>query len=201
MLIENFLNGLTPIEQRLLNASALGNVRNLYPEEVWRLVEENADQVRYQTSLESSATRTSAQHNTSREIQDLKDMMKRLMAVHSVNPGPKFCEFCNASEHKTDECPTLFAPSEDVNAIGGWNSNRMPPRQNQTKFGLAENGFSWREERNFQRPVHEARGPPAQQSQPYNPPHRRADAQPQREPPKRTVEDSIAQLADMMRQS
>lgn len=39
VLIENFLNGLIPVELRLLNDVAGGNVMNIYLDLVWQLVE------------------------------------------------------------------------------------------------------------------------------------------------------------------
>lgn len=42
---------------------------------------------------------------------------------------PMACEFYKSTEHKTYECHMLFEGIKDVNAVGGWASNRVPARQ------------------------------------------------------------------------
>lgn len=68
VLIEKFLNGLLPIELRLQNQCANGNVCKLYPENVWRLIEETVDRVCYQVTLENSHSRPVNQVDVSDEI-------------------------------------------------------------------------------------------------------------------------------------
>lgn len=70
----------------MLNACANGNVRNLYPEHVWRLIEDTADQVCYQVILEKSRSRPVNLVNVSDEIKELKDMMSKLMVVQEIKP-------------------------------------------------------------------------------------------------------------------
>lgn len=48
------------------------------PDDVWRLIEENPNQFRYQTTLENTVTRTTQQSGMAREIQELKEFVLKL---------------------------------------------------------------------------------------------------------------------------
>ena len=84
--------------------------------------------------------------------------------------------------------------TEDVNAIGGWTN------QPRGKFGLANNGFSWRETSNQGQNNHNNQRP---NSQPYQTPQRRQEntTNAQAQQPKRTIEEIVGQLADTFRKS
>ena len=80
------------------------------------------------------------------ELKELKDMVRKM--AMGQGQTPKKCEFCNAISHKTDECPTLLEEDQqEVNAMGGYQN--FSQRQGPPKYGLAANGYSWRNEGGF----------------------------------------------------
>lgn len=98
------------MEFRKLNTCAGGNVQNLYLEDVWRLIEDNANQVRYLITLGNGLARSARQVDVSGEIQELNNMMLKLMVAQTDKA--KVCEFRKGSDHKTNKCPTLFEELE-----------------------------------------------------------------------------------------
>ncbi|CAM8926145.1 unnamed protein product [Rhodiola kirilowii] len=124
LLVEYMLDGLRKLDRKLLDASAGGNLMDLSPAGVRRKIMAVAESEWFQdeSTKEEEYTRT---RNVSRveppsstmaaEIKELKELMQHVIRRQPVQTKP--CEFCAATDHKTDECPTLVADDQaDVNA-------------------------------------------------------------------------------------
>ncbi|CAM8880448.1 unnamed protein product [Rhodiola kirilowii] len=128
LIIEYMLDGLRPLDRKLLDASAGGTIMNLSPAGVRRKITEVAENARFrdEASKEEEFNRT---RNVSRaeppsssmaeEMKQKKEMMMQLMRRQPVQVKP--CEFCGALDHKTDACPTLVEEDQgEVNAVDGY---------------------------------------------------------------------------------
>lgn len=67
------------MELYLLNVFAGENIMNLYPEEVWKMMEDMNDQLRHQVTLENSRVRSLHHVNVTYKIMELKDMVQKLI--------------------------------------------------------------------------------------------------------------------------
>ncbi|CAM8990366.1 unnamed protein product [Rhodiola kirilowii] len=81
------------------------------------------------------------------EIKQLKEMMQQVIRRQSVQVRP--CEFCGATYHKTDSCPTLVEDDQgEVNAVGDYQSygNRAGQvrQYGPSATGQGANGQNWR---------------------------------------------------------
>ncbi|CAM8920450.1 unnamed protein product [Rhodiola kirilowii] len=191
LIVEYMLDGLRRLDRKLLEASAGGNLMNLSPAGVRRKIMAVAESERFQdeSNKEEEYTRT---RNVSKveppssimaeEIRQLKEMMQQVIRRQPVQIKP--CGFCAATDHKTDECPTIVEDDlAEVNAIGdyqGQNNQAGPVRQyGSNGNGQGANGPHWKnnnQNNHFQRE-------PAQQSTPhqaqsyYKPPFRQQQGQ------------------------
>ncbi|CAM8941136.1 unnamed protein product [Rhodiola kirilowii] len=115
MMLEYFMEGLVPMEKRMLDAAAQGSILDMYPTEIWPLIEKVADGTRY---LEETYKPTHvANVNANFEMQELKDtvnMLAKLVTQHVQ--GNQRVE----SKERT----------EDVNIVGYINKGDLPPRRN-----------------------------------------------------------------------
>ncbi|CAM8969506.1 unnamed protein product [Rhodiola kirilowii] len=108
------------------------------------------------------------------EMKEMRELMKHVVRRQPVQVKP--CEFCTATDHKTDECPTLQEDVQaDINAVGNYqNYGNQPGPVRQ--YGAAApnqgtNGQPWRSN-NQQNQVQLARqNIPQQTQQPYQHPH------------------------------
>ncbi|CAM8926149.1 unnamed protein product [Rhodiola kirilowii] len=68
------------------------------------------------------------------ELKQMKDMMQKLIMKQTVQVKP--CEFCSATNHKTDACPSLQEDTQaKVNAVGEFqNYNNHAPQQPQQQY-------------------------------------------------------------------
>ncbi|CAM8953558.1 unnamed protein product [Rhodiola kirilowii] len=165
VIVEYMLDGLRRLERKLLEASAGGNLMNLTLAKVKQKIISVAESERFQdeSTKEDEYARTK---NVSKvepsisamaaEMKEMRELMQHVIRRQPVQVKP--CEFCAATDHKTDECPTL-APG--------------PVRQ----YGAAApnqgtNGQPWRsnDQQNQAQPAQQ--GAPQQNQQPYQPPHR-----------------------------
>ncbi|CAM8982824.1 unnamed protein product [Rhodiola kirilowii] len=191
IIVEYMLDGLRRLDRKLLEASAGGNLMNLTPARVRQKIMEVAESERYQdeSTKEDEYART---RNVSRvepsvsamaeQIRELKDMMQHVIRRQPVQTKP--CSFCAATDHKTDEYPTIIEDDQaEVNAVGnyqGYNNQAGLARlYGSSGNGQGENGPSWKnnsQNTHFQRE-------PAQQSTPhqtqpyYKPPFRQQQGQ------------------------
>ncbi|CAM8982139.1 unnamed protein product [Rhodiola kirilowii] len=138
LVIEYMLDGLRPLDRMLLDASAGGTIMNLSPAGVRNLIAEVAENARFREEASSheefSRTRSVAKGETSsnqmtEEIKQMREMVQKLMMNQMVQVKP--CEFCGATNHKTDACHTLQEDTQvDVNVLGEFqNYNNHAPHQ------------------------------------------------------------------------
>ncbi|CAM8962778.1 unnamed protein product [Rhodiola kirilowii] len=185
VIVEYMLDGLHRLDMKLLEASAGGNLMNLTPARVRQKIISVAESERFQdeTTKEDEYARTK---NVSKvepsvsamaaEIKELRELMQHVVRRQPVQTKP--CEFCAATDHKTDECPTLVADDQaDVNAVGDYQSYGNRPGVFQ-QYGAATtnqgvNGQPWKsnnQQHQAQRePVRQ--NAPQQTQQPYRHPH------------------------------
>ncbi|CAM8923581.1 unnamed protein product [Rhodiola kirilowii] len=183
VIVEYMLDGLRRLERKLLEASAGGNLMNLTPARVKQKIISVAESERFQdeTTKEDEYARTK---NVSKvepsisaiaaEMKEMRELMQHVIRRQPVQVKP--CEFCAATDHKTDECPTLVADNQaDVNAVGNYQSYGNQPGPVR-QYGAAApnqgtNGQPWRSN-NQQNQAQPARqNAPQQTQQPYQHPH------------------------------
>ncbi|CAM8990982.1 unnamed protein product [Rhodiola kirilowii] len=128
LIVEYKLDGLRRLDRKLLEASAGGNLMNLTPARVRQKIQEVAESERFhdESTREDEYART---RNVSKvepsvsamaeQIKELKDMMQHVIRRQPVQT--KRCGFCAATDHKTDECPTILQDDQgEVNAVGDY---------------------------------------------------------------------------------
>ncbi|CAM8994162.1 unnamed protein product [Rhodiola kirilowii] len=185
LVVEYMLDGLRRLDRKLLEASAGGNLMNLTPARVRQKIQEVAESERFQdeSTREDEYART---RNVSKvepsvsamaeQIKELKDMMQHVIRRQPVQTKP--CSFCAATDHKTDECPTLVEDDQaEVNAVGNYQNygNRpglvQPYGAAQTNQGV--NGQPWKSNNQQHQAQREParQGAPQQTQQPYQHPH------------------------------
>ncbi|CAM8978718.1 unnamed protein product [Rhodiola kirilowii] len=223
LIVEYMLDGLRRLDRKLLEASAGGNLMNLSPAGVLRKIMAVAESERFQdeSNKEEEYTRTrkvsKVEPPTStmaEEIKQLKEMMQQVIRRQPVQVKP--CGFCAATDHKTDECPTILEDDQaEINAVGDYQSygNRAGPVR---QYGAATtnqgaNRQPWKSNNHQHQAQREParQGAPQQNQQPYQPPHRQQNASnqyQQRGPnsnqagpgnhgPEKTWEDAVKELA------
>ncbi|CAM8986763.1 unnamed protein product [Rhodiola kirilowii] len=193
LIIEYLLDGLRPLDKKLLDASAGRSMMNLPLSSIRDLVTSVAENARFREETtrqeEFSRIKNVAQaevpmSSLPEEMKQMKEMMIQLLRRQPAQMRP--CEFCGGLDHRTDTCPTLMENDpEEVNAVGGYqgynSSDRAgPSRQfgqapgqnwpnDSRQFGQAP-GQNWRYDNNAPRRTQQAAPQPAQQF--YQPPHR-----------------------------
>ncbi|CAM8975814.1 unnamed protein product [Rhodiola kirilowii] len=193
LIVEYMLDGLRRLDRKLLEASAGGNLMNLTPSRVRQKIQEVAESERFQdeSTREDEYART---RNVSKvepsvsamaeQIKELKEMMQHVIRRQPVQSKP--CGFCAATDHKTDECPTLVEDDQaEVNAVGDYQSygNRPGPVR---QYGAATtnqgvNGQPWKSNNQQNQAQREParQGAPQQNQQnqqPYRHPHHQQNA-------------------------
>ncbi|CAM8920400.1 unnamed protein product [Rhodiola kirilowii] len=197
LIVEYMLDGLRPLNSSLLDASAGGTIMNLSPAGVRRKIMEVAENTRFrdEASKEEEFSRT---RNVSRaeppsssmaeELKQMNEMMMQLMRRQPVQVKP--CEFCGATDHKTDACPTKVEEDQgEVNAVDGYQgyNNRGGPNR---QYGHAVNGQNWRNENQAPREPAQQAAPQSAQQQYYRPPYRQ-----HQQGPSKSLEDIVKELA------
>ncbi|CAM8982224.1 unnamed protein product [Rhodiola kirilowii] len=111
--IEYLIDGLRPLDKMLLDASAGGSIKNLSLSGIRQLINDVAENARFREETtrqeEFSRTKSVAKAETpmnsmSEEMKQLKEMMIQILRRQPVPIKP--CEFCGATDHKTDACPS-----------------------------------------------------------------------------------------------
>ncbi|CAM8999885.1 unnamed protein product [Rhodiola kirilowii] len=144
LIVEYMLDELRPLDRSLLDALAGGPIMSLSPAGVRRKITKVAENARFrdEATKEEEFSRT---RNVSRaeppsssmaeEMKQMKEMMMQLMRRQPVQVKP--CEFCGATDHKTDACPSLQEDTQaNVNAVGEFQSynNRAPQQTQQQQY-------------------------------------------------------------------
>ncbi|CAM8910514.1 unnamed protein product [Rhodiola kirilowii] len=183
ILVEYLLEGLRPLDKRLLDASAGGSIMNLPLSGIRKLIESMAENARYQeeTSRAEEMGRTKsvawAEAPSDRLIEDMKQMKEMMTHLMRREPGrAKPCEFCESMDHKTDSCPTLLEDDRsEVNAMGEYQSypNWEGPNR---PYGQVQAGQNWRHD-NPRDVAHHQQAAPRHIQGTYQPPHRQYQQQ------------------------
>ncbi|CAM8943942.1 unnamed protein product [Rhodiola kirilowii] len=108
--------------------------------------------------------------------------MQQVIRRQPVQVKP--CGFCAATDHKTDECPTIVEDDQgEVNAVGDYqgHSNRAGPvrQYGSAENGQVPNGLHWRNDNHNNHSQREPAQPstPQQAQQYYKPPYRQQQGQ------------------------
>ncbi|CAM8981991.1 unnamed protein product [Rhodiola kirilowii] len=113
LIIEYLIDGLTPLDKKLLDASAGGSMMRLSLSGIRRLITDVAENARFREETtrqdEFSRTKNVARAETSvnsmpEEMKQIKEMMIQILQRQPAQMRP--CEFCGSTDHKTDACPT-----------------------------------------------------------------------------------------------
>ncbi|CAM8947487.1 unnamed protein product [Rhodiola kirilowii] len=172
LVIEYLLDGLRPLDSMLLDASARGTIMNLPLGRIRKLIADVAENARFREETnrqeEFGKTKNVARADTpvnpmAEELRQMKEMMQQIIRRQSVQAKP--CEFCGATDHKIDACPTIVEEDQgEVNAVDGYHNynNRVRPSR---QYGQAAKGQNWRNANHAQRES-------AQAQQYYRPPYR-----------------------------
>ncbi|CAM8944198.1 unnamed protein product [Rhodiola kirilowii] len=180
LIVEYMLNGLRKLDRKLLAASAGGTLMRLTPAGVRRKIVEVAENARFQDESnnkeEFSRTKNVSQveppsSSMAKEIKQLKEMMQQVIRRQPVQVKP--CEFCGATDHKTDACPSLQEDTHaNVNAVGEFQSynNRAPQQAQQQQYyrpPYRQQQGSYNNQNQYQqRAHHQNQSGPSQQSEP-----------------------------------
>ncbi|CAM8962793.1 unnamed protein product [Rhodiola kirilowii] len=186
VIVEYMLDGLRRLERKLLEASAGGNLMNLTPARVKQKIISVAESERFQdeSTKEDEYARTKNVSTVepsisamAAEMKEMRELMKHVIRRQPIQVKP--CEFCAATDHKTDECPTIVEDDQgEVNAIGDYQAhgNQAGPVRQYGPAGSRQgpNGQPWRNDNHQHHTQRQPaqQGAPQQNQQPYQPPHR-----------------------------
>ncbi|CAM8941030.1 unnamed protein product [Rhodiola kirilowii] len=182
LIIEYLVDGLSPLDRMLLDASAGGSMMNLSLSGIRRLITDVAENARFREETtrqeEFSRTKNVARAETPincmpEEMKQMKEMMVQILRRQPVQVKP--CEFCGSMDHKTDACPTLIIEeSAEVNAVVGYqgynNNHNSNDRAGPNRQYNQATGSNWRNENHPPRETQQATPQSAQSF--YQPPHR-----------------------------
>ncbi|CAM8930757.1 unnamed protein product [Rhodiola kirilowii] len=179
LIIEYLIDGLTPLDKKLLDASAGGSMMRLSLSGIRRLITDVAENARFreETTRQDEFSRTKnvaraeiPMNSMTEEMKQMKEMMMQILRKQPAQMKP--CEFCGSTDHKTDACPTLIEEDPvEANAVGGYqgynnNNNKAEPSR---QYGQVT-GPNWRNENHPPRETQQAAPQPAQSF--YQPHHR-----------------------------
>ncbi|CAM8987338.1 unnamed protein product [Rhodiola kirilowii] len=168
LIIEYLLDGRRPLDQNLLDASDGGTIMNL-PLENAMFREETTRKEDF-SQTKNVAWSDTPVNPMAEEMKQLREMMQRVIRRQPVQVRP--CEICGATDHKTDDCPTMVEEDQgEVNAVDGYQiyNNRARPSR---EYGQAANGQNWRNDNQAPRePAQQAAPQQTQQPSYYRPPY------------------------------
>ncbi|CAM9000235.1 unnamed protein product [Rhodiola kirilowii] len=221
LIIEYLIDGLNPLDKKLLDASAGGSMMSLPLSGIRRLVTKFAENARFreETTRQDEFTRTknvaSAEtlvNSMPEQIEPMKEMMMHILRKQTVQVRP--CEFCGSTDHKTDACPTSIEEDPvEANAVEGYqgynnnNNHASPSRQ----YGQATNP-SWKNENHPPRQYNQ-NAPPAGQYQQREPnqyltgqyqqkgPNQYQASSSNQQGPNKWLEDMMKELSSTVQQS
>ncbi|CAM8994124.1 unnamed protein product [Rhodiola kirilowii] len=178
MLLEYFMDGMVLMERRMLDASAQGSILDMYPEEIWELIEKVAESTRYLEETYKPAP--VANINVHSELQELKNMMAQMMTQQPQGNQQVECKVNKSTFNPINNDNAVFQErTEDVNIAGYINKGDLPPRrydgyQGNNKWQPRQNDGGWQRNNNYE--VGQSSYP---QKQPYKPPQiRQGDEDP-----------------------
>ncbi|CAM8953820.1 unnamed protein product [Rhodiola kirilowii] len=184
MLLEYFMEGLVPMERRMLDAAAQGSILDMYLEEIWPLIEKVAEGTRYLEETYKPAP--VANVNVHSELQELKDKVDKMDKMITQQPqGNQRVEYkVNKSTFNSmnNDNAVFQERAEDVNIMGYINKGDLPPRrtdgyQGNNKWQPRQNEGGWQRNNSY-----DAGQSSYPQKQPYKPPQiRQGDEDPVKE--------------------
>ncbi|CAM8928583.1 unnamed protein product [Rhodiola kirilowii] len=165
----------------MLDASAQGSILDMYPEEIWELIEKVAESTRYLEETYKPAP--VANVNVHSELQELKDMMAKMMTQQPQRNQQVECKVNKSTFNLINNDNAIFQErTEDVNIVDYINKGDLPPRrydgyQGNNKWQPRQNDGGWQRNNNYD--VGQSSYP---QKQPYKPPQiRQGDEDPIKE--------------------
>ncbi|CAM8959561.1 unnamed protein product [Rhodiola kirilowii] len=167
----------------MLDASAQGSILDMYPEEIWELIERVAEGTRYLE--ETHRTAPVANVNVHSELQELKNMMAQMMTQQPQGNQQVECKVNKSTFNPINNDNTVFQErTKDVNVVGYINKGDLPPRRydgyqgaTNNKWQPRQNEGGWQRNNNYD--VGQSSYP---QKQPYKPPQiRQGDEHPIKE--------------------
>ncbi|CAM9000224.1 unnamed protein product [Rhodiola kirilowii] len=181
MLLEYFMDGMVLMERRMLDASAQGSILDMYPEEIWELIEKVAESTRYLEETYKPAP--VANVNVHSELQELKDMMAKMMTQQPQKNQQVECKVNKSTFNSINIDNAVFQErTEDVNVVDYINKGDLPPRrydgyQGNNKWQPRQSDGGWQRNNNY-----DARQSSYPQKQPNKPPEiRQGDEDPIKE--------------------
>ncbi|CAM8994158.1 unnamed protein product [Rhodiola kirilowii] len=169
MLLEYFMDEMLLMERRMLDASAQGSILDMYPEEIWELIEKVAESTRYLEETYNPAP--VANVNVHSELQELKNMMAQMMTRQPQSNQQVECKVNKSTFNSINNDNAVFQErTEDVNIVDYMNKGDLPPRrydgyQGNNKWQPRQNDGGW--QRNNNDDAGQSSYP---QKQPYKPP-------------------------------
>ncbi|CAM8975390.1 unnamed protein product [Rhodiola kirilowii] len=165
----------------MLDASAQGSILDMYPEEIWELIERVAESTRYLEETYKPAP--VANVNVHSDLQELKDMMAKMMTQQPQRNQQVECQVNKSTFNSINNDNAVFQErTEDVNIVDYINKGDLPPRrydgyQGNNKWQPRQSDGGWQRNNNY-----DARQSSYPQKQPYKPPQiRQGDEDPIRE--------------------
>ncbi|CAM8934491.1 unnamed protein product [Rhodiola kirilowii] len=181
MLLEYFMDGMVLMERRMLDASAQGSILDMYPDEIWELIGRVAESTRYLEETYKPAPVTNV--NVHSELQELKDMMAKMMTQQPQRNQQVECKVNKSTFNSINNDNAVFQErTEDVNIVDYINKGDFPPRrydgyQGNNKWQPRQSDGGWQRNNNY-----DAGQSSYPQKQPYKPPQiRQGDEDPIRE--------------------
>ncbi|CAM8944357.1 unnamed protein product [Rhodiola kirilowii] len=165
----------------MLDASAQGSILDMYPEEIWELIGRVAESTRYLEETYKPAP--VANINVHSELQELKDMMAKMMTQQPQRNQQAECKVNKSTFNSINNDNAVFQErTEDVNIVDYINKGDLPPRryegyQGNNKWQPRQSDGGWQRNNNYD--VGQSSYP---QKQPYKPPQiRQGDEDPIKE--------------------
>ncbi|CAM8969129.1 unnamed protein product [Rhodiola kirilowii] len=181
MLLEYFMDGMVLMEIRMLDASAQGSILDMYSEEIWELIEKVAESTRYLEETYKPAP--VANVNVHSELQELKDMMAKMMTQQPQSNQQVEGTVNKSTFNSINNDNAIFQErTQDVNIVDYINKGDLPPRrydgyQGNNKWQPRQSDGGWQRNNNY-----DARQSSYPQKQPYKPPQiRQGDEDPIKE--------------------
>nr|KAJ0204073.1 hypothetical protein LSAT_V11C500279600 [Lactuca sativa] len=126
-LLQYFIEGMNPMERRLLNASSGGSLPDKTPTEIHNLIKNMAEDSKHSSHDEEwymDAPRGVKEVQTPQIEAQLSELIKVVMMLakdKGVQPTPRPCGICTQVGHPTDMCPQLQDEDyEEVKVMRGY---------------------------------------------------------------------------------